>query len=256
MNSNLIIKEVRFNDADLMAAQDKATGKVYVGVSYICNGIGLTRDQAKNERKRIQDDLVLKQGGRNLTLPTNGGKQELLTIEIDFLPLWLAKISITPKMKKESPEVVNLLIEYQLKAKDILAKAFIQPQSTSTDLQAYVFNLAQGTQLIGQVVQGMQTAMLNMQTYIQDSIQAKDLQIDQTAEMIGLRDRNTKVLSSVLKDKLSNLTGRDITASSQVYKNVKENIFKMERVAKWEDISISKFNSVYAYIDSLEKDDI
>jgi phage antirepressor YoqD-like protein len=71
-----------------------------------------------------------------LPYPTNGGVQEVLGIEIDFLPLWLAKIPITPKMKIESNNLkeqhgteyvttLDKLVEYQLKAKDVLAKAFL-----------------------------------------------------------------------------------------------------------------------------------
>ena len=61
----------------------------------------------------------------NLTLPTNGGLQEILCLNIDFVPLWLAKISITPSMKENNPELVDKLVKYQLKTKDILAKAFL-----------------------------------------------------------------------------------------------------------------------------------
>ena len=50
---------------------------------------------------------------------------EMLCLKLDFLPLWLAKISITPTMKKENPQLVENLIEYQLKAKDVLASAFL-----------------------------------------------------------------------------------------------------------------------------------
>jgi len=125
--NNLIIKEVNFNGDNLLAVKNN-DNKIYVGVSYICNGIGLSEGQMKNERKKIQEDLVLSKGGRNLILPTNGGNQEVLGIELDFLPLWLAKISITPKMIKDNPAVVNKLVDYQLKAKDVLANAFIHGQ--------------------------------------------------------------------------------------------------------------------------------
>lgn len=44
-------------------------------------------------------------GGSNLTLPTKGGNQETLCLKLDFVPLWLAKISITPTAEQlsESP---------------------------------------------------------------------------------------------------------------------------------------------------------
>ena len=59
----------------------------FVGVKWVCQGIGLTDDQAKNERKKIGKDLVLSKGGSNLTLLTNVGEQDVLCIELDYLPL-------------------------------------------------------------------------------------------------------------------------------------------------------------------------
>lgn len=124
----LIAKEVEFLGDSLLVVKDEAKNKLYTGVGYVCKGIGLTRDQTKNERKRIQEDVVLSKGGRNLTLLTKGGNQEVICIELDYLPIWLAKISITPKMKEQQPKLVERLVDYQLKAKDVLARAFIHKQ--------------------------------------------------------------------------------------------------------------------------------
>ncbi len=133
MESNLVTKEVDFFGDTIMCVQDESTHKIYVGVKWICNGIGLSEDQTKNERKKIKKDLVLSQGGLNLTLPTNGGEQDISCIELDYLPLWLAKISITPKMQKENPIVTAKLVNYQLKAKDVLAQAFVKPKEVNLD---------------------------------------------------------------------------------------------------------------------------
>ena len=67
-----------------------------------------------------------------MTLPTNGGNQETLCLKLDFVPLWLAKISITPTMEQETPDLAETLMEYQLKAKDVLAAAFLPQQAKST----------------------------------------------------------------------------------------------------------------------------
>lgn len=133
MKNELVTKEVEFNGNNLVATQDCKTGIIYVGVKWVCEGIGLSEDQMKNERKRIGRDLVLSKGGSNLTLPTNGGEQDVLVIELDYLPLWLAKISITPTMIKENPETTEKLIKYQLQAKDVLAKAFIHTDNVTLD---------------------------------------------------------------------------------------------------------------------------
>lgn len=125
--SNLIVKEVDLFGDTVIAAQDK-DGVIWAGVRWICNGLGLSEGQVKSERKKIQEDIVLSQGGRNFILPTNGGNQDVLCLQLDFIPLWLAKISITPKMKENNPELVSKLVKYQLKAKDVLAAAFL-PES-------------------------------------------------------------------------------------------------------------------------------
>lgn len=129
--SNLLTREVDFYGDIIMCAEDNSTGKIYVGVKWVCQGIGLTEDQTKNERKKIGKDLVLSKGGSNLTLLTNGGEQEVLCIELDYLPLWLAKISLTQKMQKNNPIAVKKLINYQLKAKDVLSQAFIKPKEVN-----------------------------------------------------------------------------------------------------------------------------
>lgn len=108
----------------LRAAQD-ANNIIWVGVRWVCDGLGLTEDQAKNERKKIQKDLVLSQGVKFNPLGTGNANKDVLCLQLDFLPLWLAKISVTPTMKRENPELVEKLVEYQLKAKDVLAEAFL-----------------------------------------------------------------------------------------------------------------------------------
>lgn len=128
-------KLVDFNGSELLAVKAN-DGKIYAAVNWICKGIGLTKGQMQNERKKIQEDIVLSKGERNLVLPTNGGMQEVLCIEIEYLPLWLAKISITPKMQKETPWTVKRLVEFQLKAKDVLAAAFLQKPTTQAELIA------------------------------------------------------------------------------------------------------------------------
>lgn len=119
----LAVKDVEFNGAVLRAAQVEDV--IWVGVKWICDGLGLSEDRGKYERKKIQKDLVLNKGVKFYPLGTDNANSDVLCLMLDYLPLWLAKISITPTMKRENPELVNRLIEYQLKAKDVLAEAFL-----------------------------------------------------------------------------------------------------------------------------------
>ena len=136
--NELEIKRVPFLGTELMAARDN-DGQIWAGVRWMCDGIGLSEGQSKAERLKIQKDKVLSKGGRNFVLPTKGGNQETLCLKLDFVPLWLAKISITPTMEQETPELAAKLMEYQLKAKDVLAAAFVPSggySAASKEIQA------------------------------------------------------------------------------------------------------------------------
>lgn len=134
---NLVTKEVNFNGSNLMAVQTE-DGKIHVGVKWICQGLGLNDNQRIAQMKKIREDVVLERGVIKILLPTSSGKQETLCIELDFLPLWLAKINaniINDSVVQEK------LIDYQLNAAKVLAKAFTEtpsvPQVTTSTKPRY-----------------------------------------------------------------------------------------------------------------------
>ena len=114
MKNELSVKTVDFMGDGLLAAQDK-DGVIWAGVKWFCDGLGLSEGQIKAERKKIQEDFVLSKGGRNLTLPTNGGEQDVLCLQLDYVPLWLAKISITPNMKENNPKLSATILSQKTK---------------------------------------------------------------------------------------------------------------------------------------------
>lgn len=123
--NELEVRKVPFMGTELMAARDN-DGQIWAGVRWMCDGVGLSEGQTKNERLKIQKDKVLSKGGRNFVLNESGyGNREVLCLKLDYVPLWLAKIAITPKMERETPELAARLEQYQLKAKDVLAAAFL-----------------------------------------------------------------------------------------------------------------------------------
>ena len=125
--NELEVRKVPFMGTELMAARDN-DGQIWAGVRWMCDGIGFSEGQRKWQIANIQEDTVLSKGGSNLILPTKGGTQRTLCLKLDYVPLWLAKIAITPRMERETPELAARLEQYQLKAKDVLAAAFL-PQS-------------------------------------------------------------------------------------------------------------------------------
>jgi len=131
MNNLLTIQNVPFG-SDVIPSTVDNNSIVWSIVPAICNNIGLTEDQKKRCVKNIQADIVLKDGCQKLKVKYDTQVREVLCIQDDYLPLWLAKISITPNMKEEQPEVVEKLKSYQLKAKDVLADYFFHKNKPLT----------------------------------------------------------------------------------------------------------------------------
>lgn len=117
--NELITKEVEFQGEKIVSMlQDN---KIYISVKSVCENLGMDKTQRRTQRAKLQNDEFLK-GGLILTpLSTNGGIQEVLMVELDYLPAWLFKINparFDENLKKK-------LMIYQLKAKDVLAEAFL-----------------------------------------------------------------------------------------------------------------------------------
>lgn len=94
MENELEIKRVPFMGAELMAARD-TDGQIWAGVSYICNGIGLNKNEKDRQVKNVQTDRVLKKGCVKFDAGVFDPNNQTVAIKLDFVPLWLAKISIT-----------------------------------------------------------------------------------------------------------------------------------------------------------------
>ncbi|MDU1231742.1 MAG: hypothetical protein E6980_16415 [Clostridium sp.] len=104
--------------------------------------------------------------------------------------------------------------------------------------------------LIAQNMNFMSKAITGIKEYVQDSIQAKDKQIDDIAELIGIRTKNKCDLINIVKNTLvKKFNLNHINANMEVYKRAKQKIFKEFNVNKWEDISATKYNAVQAFIE-------
>lgn len=226
--NGLAIKDIEFNGATIKAAQD-INNIIWVGVKWICDGIGLSEGQIKSERKRLREDLVLSKGGRNFVLPTNGGNQEVLCIELDYLPLWLAKISITPKMKENNPELVQKLITYQLKAKDVLAAAFLKKQESDVRPQSNVLQL----ELPGMKDYTESFQMLNEKIDKQYSDMGKlaNIILDLKSEIVALK--NNKSISQ--KDSSKEVVADDLIIWKQNLYSMMDQLIDAGRFGKRND---------------------
>lgn len=131
--NDLAVKTVDFMGDGLLAAKDNE-GIIWTGVNSFCRGLGMDKKQKDSQVEKVQNDETLKRGCRKFPAGVFDPNNETLALQLDYVPLWLAKISITPNMKENNPELVEKLVNYQLKAKDVLAAAFL-PQAQAHNIK-------------------------------------------------------------------------------------------------------------------------
>ena len=148
MNSQtaLQVTDFDFYGDELIALKDNATGEIYTAINSILKGIGfIDKDQIRKRRDKWINDPVVSKGTSTFNIPTSEGvtkkdtpmnNQAVYCISQHKLPIALAKINITPKMKQTQPELASKLELYQDKCADVLASVFIDHKTVSdTNIQ-------------------------------------------------------------------------------------------------------------------------
>jgi len=101
------------------------------------------------------------------------------------------------------------------------------------------------------VLQESKKQVNDMAVLIHDQAEIYDQERTELKSMIGLRSINVKMLTSKLKEVISERIGYNVNARDYEYIKYKTKILNHNKVSKWEDIPVEKTNEVYAYIDSL-----
>ena len=159
-NTALQVTSFDFYGDNLIALQDNATGEIYTAITHVLRGIGFTDKQIEHQQNKILNDEILKShtlkiSGVDLNMPS---VNEIWCISQRKLPLALAKINITPKMKHNQPELSDRLLKYQDKRADVLASVFIDHKiSLQPNLQPLIDSLSTLTQTITTMQQDINT---------------------------------------------------------------------------------------------------
>lgn len=206
--NELEIKRVPFLGTELMAARDEV-GQIWAGVSYICNGIGLNKNEKDRQVKNVQADRVLKKGCVKFDAGVFDPNNQAVAIKLDFVPLWLAKISITPTMESDNPELADRLEQYQLRAKDVLAAAFLptvhkEPRSAMEMLRLQsqaMFELDERVNVLEDKLENQMTIDHGQQRELQKAVSRRVL--DRAATVIpawALDEQRPKFFASLYRD--------------------------------------------------------
>ncbi|HHF4933639.1 TPA: phage antirepressor N-terminal domain-containing protein [Haemophilus influenzae] len=113
------IQTIQFNHQSLVTFEQN--GSHYTAMKPICENIGLCWD---GQRQRIQRDEVLSEGAVIITVPSNGGDQQMICLPIEYINGWLFGIDI----KRCKPEIRETLIMYKKECYQALYNYWNKPQ--------------------------------------------------------------------------------------------------------------------------------
>lgn len=237
-------KKIKFYDDTLLGVKDE-TGKVWLAIAHTCKELGFNERRVRQQGEKIRTDKVLSKGVRIFGLPTNGGMQDTFCIAERFVPLWLAKITLTNKMEKDIPDVVEKLEKYQLEAADVLHKAFYE-----TEEQKSTFNARMGLEGI---IEGMQIQINNMENMMCEQME----KLDSVMDNMTLSTRQQQKLYKAAKDRINHLLGG---AHSSEYKENAKSYFinlwnglkALYGCASYKDLNPRYYEVAFDYISEWE----
>ena len=237
-------RKIKFYDDTLLGIKDE-NEKVWLAIAHTCKELGFNERRVRQQGEKIRTDKVLSKGIRKFGLPTDGGIQDTFCIEEKFVPLWLAKITLTNKMEKDIPDVVEKLEKYQLEAADALHKAFYGTDDQKEKLHS---NLG-----LNGKIECMQVQINNMENMMCEQIE----KLDCVMENMTLSTRQQQKLYHAAKDRVNFLLGG---ANSMEYKQNARRYFinlwnglKAEYgCSSYKDLNPTYYNNALDYINQWE----
>ena len=141
MNTNAALQVTNFDfyGDSLIAIRDNATGEISTAINHILRNLGFTERQVRHNREKWINDVIVSKGCQNFVIPDESGAiQNTICISNRKLPIALTKINITPKMKRDQPELTSKLELYQDKCADVLASVLDHKSVSDINLQPLV----------------------------------------------------------------------------------------------------------------------
>ncbi|MDB2162089.1 phage antirepressor N-terminal domain-containing protein [Clostridium butyricum] len=143
--NKLVTEEVPFYGDKLIGGKDD-NGVIWLAVNPTCRALGFDENDSKNQAKKISKDEVLKDMSVKFYTDVKYGEnytqgKELTFISEKAITLWLAKISITNKMKEKYPKLSEKLIRYQLECTEVLHNHFMGTDEKKESFLSDMFDI-------------------------------------------------------------------------------------------------------------------
>lgn len=245
MNTQTALQVTDFNfyGDELIALKDNATGEIFTAINSVLRGIGFTdKEQIRKRRDKWINDPVISKGVIKFNIPiqevvtkndTTLLDKETYCISQHKLPIALAKINITPKMKQTQPELSSKLELYQDKCADVLASVFIDNQTVSDVNMQSITNAL--------------TSVANTLTTFTQTIASMQQEINEIKKFHQKSKRKWSYWSSKMYPKYQLLTEYFQISNAELYKNLYIELQNM-----YPDIDLNQMVDDYCYKNNLE----
>ena len=249
MNTQTALQVTDFNfyGDNLIALKDNATGEIFTAINSVLKGIGFTdKNQIRKRRDKWINDPVISKGVVKFNIPmqevvtkndTTLLDKETYCISQHKLPIALAKINITPKMKQTQPELASKLELYQDKCADVLASVFIDNKTVSD------INIQPITEALSTITNTLTTLAQTMTSMQQEINAIKDSQDDKPK----LPKKKWSYWSTKMYPKYQLLTDYFHITHKELYKNLYS-----ELQNTYPDIDLNQEIDDYCYENKLE----
>lgn len=249
------VKEINFYDDTLLGVKDE-DGKIWLAVKKACLDIGLNQNQANAERKKITNELLFNNQWKKLRVKFDSQVRETLFLLEKFVPIWLAQISITPKMKKENAKAVKKLLTYQLEAADVLHKAFYETEEQKEefherfDLQGEIVDMKETLKIQTIQINSMETIIERQSEKMESLIDNMTLSTRQQEKILRAgRERVNLLLGGAHSTEYKK---KARTYLANLWNNLKADL---HCGSSYKDLNPKDFNIALDYIGSWEYND-
>jgi len=187
------------SDDEVLAARID-TSEIYLPVRPICTALGVSWT---TQYRKIKSDDVLLESTRTLRLQTRGGSQNLVCMDVEAIPMWLAAI----EPNRVRADLRDKLRAYKRWVRKVVYEAFVRETGIGTALGAsqammpanpdmtalaHVVQLAEAIATMGRQQMAFEQHVDTRLTALQGEI------IEQRTEVMGRLDQAAAVVGSLL----------------------------------------------------------
>ncbi len=269
------------SDADEVLAARLDTSQIFLPVKPLCTALGVNWP---SQRQKIMGDEVLAESTRTLRLKTRGGPQNLICMDVEAIPMWLAGI----EPSRVRADLRDRLITYKRWVHKTVYDAFARETGIETTLGASqamtpanpdvsaLIHIAQMAEAIATMArqqasfeQHVDTRFTALQGEIVEQREEVMGRLDQAAAVVGsllhrmnavegmvapgqvISDAQAAEISTLVKAIATEMAERDKGTGAKgrnPYQSVFGELYRRFRVSSYHNIPLRRFGEVMAWL--------